>query len=105
MAVVAHYGTFDDLGHQFVHVSPIGGPPVWGDCVPTLGVDAFTDAPPELAGVVVGGGHIIHASPTALDRYNQGGLSAILAYPSLWLGAAYTAGVVVRRVIPRTLIR
>ena len=109
MATLAHFGTFDvenygdlllpailerrlgDLGHEFLHVSPRGGPAVWDDCVPTVTAEVVIDAPPDLAGVVVGGGHIIHASPTPLDHYDQGGLSAIVAYPSLWLGAAYAA--------------
>jgi GT2 family glycosyltransferase/glycosyltransferase involved in cell wall biosynthesis/polysaccharide pyruvyl transferase WcaK-like protein len=109
MAVIAHFGTFDvenygdllfpailehrlgDLDYRFVHVSPHGGPPVWNDCVTTVAAEAMINDPPELAGVVVGGGHIIHASPSSLDRYDQGGLSEIVAYPSLWLGAAYIA--------------
>jgi GT2 family glycosyltransferase/glycosyltransferase involved in cell wall biosynthesis/polysaccharide pyruvyl transferase WcaK-like protein len=109
VVVVAHFGTFDienygdllfplilerrlsDLGHAFVHVSPHGGPPVWDDCVPTVAAEAIITDPPDLAGVIVGGGHIIHASRTSLDRYDQGGLSTLVAYPSLWLGAAYAA--------------
>jgi polysaccharide pyruvyl transferase WcaK-like protein len=115
MGVIAHFGGYDvenygdllfpaileyrlaDLGHEFVHASPRGGPPVWGDCLPTVPAETVDDRASSLAAVVVGGGHIIHASSTPLEDYNTGGLSSIVAYPSLWLGAAHTA---VQRDIP-----
>lgn len=106
---VAHFGTFDVENYgdllfplilesrlsgvcdEFVHVSPAGGPPVWGDCVPTVDFDTFLQETPRIDGVVVGGGQIIRSSPTPLSTYDQGGISPFIAYPSLWLGAAYVA--------------
>lgn len=106
---IAHFGTFDvenygdllfplvlerrlsDVCEGFVHVSPAGGPPVWGDCVPTVDFDEFLREAPYVEGVVIGGGQILRASPTPLGVYDRGGVSHFVAYPSLWLGAAYVA--------------
>ena len=106
---IAHFGTFDvenygdllfplvlerrlsDVVDEFVHVSPADGAPDWGDCAPTVGFDEFLKEGLEVDGVVIGGGQILRASPTPLGLYDRGGLSPFVAYPSLWLGAAYTA--------------
>ena len=106
---IAHFGTFDvenygdllfplvlerrlsDVCEDFVHVSPAGGARDWEDCVPTIGFDEFLREGPEVDGVVVGGGQILRASPTPLGIYDRGGVSPFVAYPSLWLGAAYVA--------------
>lgn len=106
---IAHFGTFDvenygdllfplvlerrlaDVCDEFVHVSPAGGAPDWGDCAPTVGFDEFLREGPAVDGVVIGGGQILRASPTPLGIYDRGGLSPFVAYPSLWLGAAYLA--------------
>ena len=107
---IAHFGTFDvenygdllfplvlerrlgDVCEGFVHVSPAGGAPEgWGDCAPTVGFDEFLGENPTVDGVVVGGGQILRASPTPLGIYDTGGVSSFVAYPALWLGAAYTA--------------
>jgi polysaccharide pyruvyl transferase WcaK-like protein len=106
---IAHFGTFDvenygdllfplvlerrlsDVCEAFVHVSPAGSAPVWQDCVPAIGFDEFLREAPEVDGVVIGGGQILRASPTPLEIYDRGGVSPFVAYPSLWLGAAYVA--------------
>ena len=106
---IAHFGTFDvenygdllfplvlerrlsDVCEGFVHVSPAGSAPLWQDCVPAIGFDEFLREAPEVDGVVIGGGQILRASPTPLGIYDRGGVSPFVAYPSLWLGAAYVA--------------
>lgn len=106
---IAHFGTFDvenygdlvfplilegrlsDICEEIVHVSPAGGPPIWKDCVETVGFDEFLRETPDIDGVVIGGGQIIRATPTPLGVYDRGGISPFLTYPSLWLGAAYVA--------------
>ena len=106
---IAHFGTFDvenygdllfplvlerrlsDVCDAFVHVSPVGSVPIWQDCVPAIGYDEFLREAPEVDGVVIGGGQILRASPTPLGVYDRGGVSSFVAYPSLWLGAAYVA--------------
>jgi polysaccharide pyruvyl transferase WcaK-like protein len=106
---IAHFGTFDvenygdllfppvlerrlaDVCDDFVHVSPANGAPDWEGCAPTVGFDEFLREGPEVDGVVVGGGQILRASPTPLGIYDRGGVSPFVAYPSLWLGAAYVA--------------
>jgi polysaccharide pyruvyl transferase WcaK-like protein len=106
---IAHFGTFDvenygdllfplvlerrlsDVCEAFVHVSPVGSAPVWEDCVSAIGFDEFLREVPEVDGVVIGGGQILRASPTPLGIYDRGGVSPFVAYPSLWLGAAYVA--------------
>ncbi|MBK7950072.1 MAG: polysaccharide pyruvyl transferase family protein [Deltaproteobacteria bacterium] len=104
-APILHYGTFDvanygdllfplilerrlgDLG-PLIHVSPVGGaPPIAG---------GVTSRSPEqiegpVAGVIVGGGHLIHPSPSPLADYRDPPARALMAYPSLWLGAAERA--------------
>ena len=106
---LAHFGTFDvenygdllfplivrarlgDLFHDFVHVSPAGGVVGWQDCVPSISVEeALADGGP-FGGVVLGGGHLIHADPASLERYELGGAPGILGYPALWAGAAELA--------------
>lgn len=106
---IAHFGTFDvenygdllfplilerrlsDICEEIVHVSPAGGPPVWRDCVPTVGFDEFLEDPGRIDGVIIGGGQIVRTAPTSLEVYDRGGVSAFTTYPSIWLGAAYVA--------------
>src|SRR5215213_9324871 len=93
---IAHFGTFDvenygdllfplvlerrlsDLCDEFVHVSPVGGPPPWSDCVQTVGFNQFSQETSGVDGVVVGGGQIIRATPTPLEVYNASGISTFL---------------------------
>lgn len=97
-----HFGTFDvanygdllfplvlerrigDLG-PILHVSPVGGPPPIGGSVTSIPPEAV---PESVAGAIVGGGHLIHASPSGLPDYRATPTRALTAYPSLWLGAA-----------------
>jgi polysaccharide pyruvyl transferase WcaK-like protein len=106
---LAHLGTFDVENYgdllfplilerrlsgfcdEFVHVSPAGGPPPWDDCVETVSFSQFSHEASIVDGLIVGGGQIIRATPTPLEVYNAGGISAFLAYPSLWLGASNIA--------------
>lgn len=105
---IAHFGTFDvenygDLlfplvlerrlagfGAEIVHVSPVGGPPVWGDCVPSIPVDEAESL--DLDAVIVGGGHIIHAQPSDVPTYRDAEGGGLFAYADLWLGATLLAG-------------
>lgn len=104
---IAHFGTFDvenygdllfplileqrlsDLAESFIHVSPIGGPPVWRDCVETVSFDQLLRNHADIDAMVVGGGNIIHSSPQTVKNYDSG--FSPYAYPSLWLGAAYAS--------------
>ena len=101
---VAHFGTFDvenygDLlfplvvrrrlaavASEFVFVSPVGGDPVWADCMPTVTADALTEI--ELDGLIVGGGNIIHADNAGVAAYRRDALAARLAYGDLWMEPA-----------------
>lgn len=101
---IAHFGTFDvanygdlllplvleqrlgELG-EVVHVSPRAGPPVWRDGVATISVErALTEE--EFDAVVLGGGNLVHALPAVAPNYLPEGMDSVLAYPSLWAGAA-----------------
>jgi len=101
-APIAHYGTFDVANYgdllfplliehrlgdlaPLLHVSPVGGPPPIAGGVASIPPSAVPD---RLAGVVVGGGHLIHASPSSLPAYQTPPALALRAYPALWLGAA-----------------
>jgi len=104
---IAQFGTFDvqnygdllfplvlrhrlrDLATSFVHASPAGGPPVWGDTVASVRAAEVIADPGGVDGVVIGGGHLLHASPDTV--YDPAPLHAALAYPALWFGAATLA--------------
>lgn len=107
---ILHFGTFDvpnygdllfplilekrlaDLQAEFVHVSPAGGGPVWADCVPTVAARTVLRDGAQADAVIVGGGHIVHGMFTRLKYYQAADhLGALVAYPSLWLGASYLA--------------
>ena len=102
---IAHFGTFDvpnygDLlfpliahrrlsekpGATLVSVSPVGGPPVFQDSLPSMGFDAFAASLDQFDGILIGGGNIIRTTPTVLSEY-QLGSTPVTAYPDLWLGA------------------
>jgi GT2 family glycosyltransferase/polysaccharide pyruvyl transferase WcaK-like protein len=98
---LVHFGTFDvenygDLlypliarhrlaaaGIDITFVSPVGGPPVWADCVPTVDPSAVVED--DVDGVLLGGGNIVHAGPAGVDAYRGTGLTALLTYTRLWL--------------------
>ncbi len=99
---IAQFGTFDvenygdllfpkilekrleGLG-ELVFVSPIGGAPVWRDCVASVSFDEFRSSAAEFAGLVIGGGNIVHASTTTLPSYQQRTVP-LTGYADLWLG-------------------
>ncbi|MEZ4334527.1 MAG: polysaccharide pyruvyl transferase family protein [Myxococcota bacterium] len=104
---IAHFGTFDvenygDLlfplvlerrlagrGHAIVHVSPVGGGPVWRHCVETISVD---DAMAQrFDAIVIGGGHTIHGQPSDVAAYRAAGDRGLLAYSDLWLRSTLLA--------------
>lgn len=105
MSYIAHTGTFDvenygdllfpliarlHLPDQVMRaISPVGGGPVWSDCVPSEPIYALTGS--ACRGVVVGGGNIVHANRSSLVAYETGGVSAT-GYADLWIGAALAAG-------------
>ena len=104
---IAHFGTFDvenygdllfplvaqrrlaALDAELLCVSPVGGPPVWPDTVPTVAADALGDEP--LDGVLFGGGNLVHAGPAGVDHYRGDGLTWLLAYARLWIDSARLA--------------
>lgn len=104
---IAHFGTFDvenygdllfplvlerrlaSLGAEFVHVSPIGGPSIPYDGRPTISLREAFDS--EFDAVIVGGGNIVHARATSLDRYRTDPETARLGYAGIWLGASELA--------------
>ncbi|HEX8207672.1 MAG TPA: polysaccharide pyruvyl transferase family protein [Solirubrobacteraceae bacterium] len=104
---LAHFGTFDvenygdllfplvvarrleGLATEIVHVSPVGGPPVWDDCVATVAPSGLD--PETLDAVLVGGGNIVHAGPAGVPDYREDGLTWLLAYAGLWTEPARLA--------------
>lgn len=104
---IAHFGTFDvenygDLlfplvlerrlegrGHEVVHVSPIGGGPVWRHCVPTISVDEAMAG--RFDAIVIGGGHTVHGRPSDVAAYRAAGDRALFAYADLWLQSTILA--------------
>ena len=109
MARIIHFGTFDVenygdllfplilekkiacLGHEIVHVSPIGDTAVWEDCRSPVSFSTFLRNPGEIAGVVLGGGNIVHSWPTQLKSYLNQDVLPWVAYPMLWLLPSYLA--------------
>lgn len=104
-APILHYGTFDVANYgdllfplilerrlgdlaPLIHVSPVGGPPPIRGGVTSRAAGSLEG---PIAGVVVGGGHLIHAAPSSLADYRDPPARALMAYPSLWLGAAERA--------------
>jgi hypothetical protein len=76
-------------GHELTHVSPVGGGPVWGDCVETISTgEAMARV---FDGMVVGGGHLIHGQPSDVPAYREAEGHGLLAYADLWLGATLRA--------------
>jgi GT2 family glycosyltransferase len=103
---IAQFGTFDvenygdllfplvararlaDLGAEIVPVSPLGSPAVWGDCLPSVGMDGTIG---HVDAVLLGGGNIVHGRAAGVPTYRRDGLTALLAYVGLWSGAARLA--------------
>jgi len=75
------------LGVKIVAVSPIGSEPVWGNCLPSVGIDRIVSVSGKPSAVLIGGGDILTLLPTKLPAYNQGSVH-IFAYPDIWIGAS-----------------
>jgi polysaccharide pyruvyl transferase WcaK-like protein len=78
------------LDAKIVAVSPIGAPPIWEDCVPSVGFDEIMNIADKPSGVLIGGGNILTLMPTTLPAYNRGSVP-LLGYPDIWVGASYLA--------------
>ena len=77
------------LDAEFIAVSPAGHSGVWSDCAPCepFSECARSERSLDLDAVVVGGGNLIHTGGTPLPAYDQGGVTPLVAYADLWLGA------------------
>lgn len=106
---IAHLGTYDvanygdllfplvaakrlaSLGAEILTVAPRGGPAIWRDCAPALGLGSPEVEDGPFDGILLGGGNLVHVRPWNEAAYDSGGSSGLLAYPRLWLGAAQLA--------------
>lgn len=77
------------LDTKIIAVSPIGGAPVWEDCMPSIRVDEIENIG-HPACVLIGGGYIIRLLPMRLPVYNYGTVP-LLGNPDLWVGASHLA--------------
>ncbi|MFK7894890.1 MAG: polysaccharide pyruvyl transferase family protein [Myxococcota bacterium] len=88
------FQTNKDSGESAVQfISPLGGPaPIPGGVSsrppPQL---SASPAVPSLSGLIIGGGHLIHASPSTVEAYRSPPELALQAYPRLWLGSSERA--------------
>ncbi len=105
---VAVFGTFDvenygDLLFPLVarrrlsdfaaaeFVSPVGNDDLWSDCIRARTTNEFISGGTAVAGVLIGGGHVVHGPTGDFTPYNQFSASLVHAYPDIWFGAAYVA--------------
>lgn len=81
-----------EAGFEVVPVAPAGGRAGFPDALPTVEIGAMLDeARQPAAGILIGGGYIIHAhSLDFLDHHVGGGLAGWRG-PGLWLGATLAA--------------
>ncbi|MGE0415548.1 MAG: polysaccharide pyruvyl transferase family protein [Acetobacteraceae bacterium] len=78
-------------GYETVAVAPTGQPTGLPDAMPAIGLSALMTDDDPIAGIVVGGGYIIHAhSMDFLEDYQTGGTGAWCG-AGLWLGATVAA--------------
>lgn len=108
--MILHYGTFDvdnfgdllfphviesGLGGAFgeiVHVSPSSSRSLWPDACVTITCEEASQIPnSEVAGVILGGGQLVHVSPSDVSSYVDEDDLFLNAYPKLWYGAALRA--------------
>lgn len=79
-----------DLPADIVPVSPTGTATRFADAPPPVSVDRFArEAVP--AGVLIGGGNIVHLRDVGLAAYAD--VPGHVAYPSLWMGATLLGAV------------
>jgi GT2 family glycosyltransferase/polysaccharide pyruvyl transferase WcaK-like protein len=82
---------------ESIAVSPVGHASPCEDCSPSISFEDLARSIDDIDGIIVGGGNIIHVFPSALSHYDRGGISPLVAYANLWMGAALLAA---RRRIP-----
>lgn len=79
------------LGYRVVPVAPTGEATAFGDALPAVSLSDALERGTEIAGMLIGGGEIIHPWRAAfLNEYRDRGLDAV-AYPLLWFGASLLA--------------
>ncbi|MFC5843502.1 polysaccharide pyruvyl transferase family protein [Aminobacter ciceronei] len=71
---------------EVVALSPAGGDPIWGDCLPSRRLATAN----ECDALLVGGGNVIRMSAATLDEY-QIDAAAMAGYSMLWAGVADVA--------------
>jgi hypothetical protein len=79
-------------GYRVVAASPTGNVPSWADAVPSLRIDSIECLAGPAAGMLIGGGNIIHAREANLHEYEAAGVNR-QAYASLWIGATALAAI------------
>ena len=73
------------LGFAVEPVSPAAAPMGWKDVMPAKPIREAAELPAKPAGILIGGGNIIHTGKAGIPDYNAFGERH--AYASLWLGA------------------
>jgi len=80
-----------DAGFDVVAVSPTGGQADFPDALPTIDIGEMLSGSIAPAGILIGGGYMIHANSLAfLDHYGDPSLGN-WAGAGLWLGATLAA--------------
>ncbi|MEF2554145.1 polysaccharide pyruvyl transferase family protein [Aurantimonas sp. A2-1-M11] len=69
-------------------ISPVGGTTLFGDAVPSTSFEEFIRTLHCYDALLVGGGNIIHANASTLNRYMTGHVSSV-AYADLWAGVTF----------------
>ncbi len=81
------------LGYDTVAVAPTGQPTGFGDAMPAIPILEMMSGSSEVAGILVGGGYIIHShSMDFLEDYQTYGTGGWCG-AGLWLGAAIAAAI------------
>jgi O-antigen biosynthesis protein len=83
-----HLGDIPDFRLQAV--SPVGGNVDLEDCEPCIGIHELAEDLHGFDAVLIGGGNIVHSSPTSLEEYRDG-TRPMLAYADLWIGPTFLA--------------
>lgn len=78
-------------GHDLIPVAPTGGQADFPDALPTIDIGAMMSGDIEAAGMLIGGGYMIHANSLGfLDHYGDPALGNWVGV-GLWLGATLAA--------------
>jgi hypothetical protein len=81
------------LGYDTVPVAPTGQPTNLGDAMPSIPIAEMMSGSDEIAGILVGGGYIIHShSMDFLEDYQTHGTGGWCG-AGLWLGATVAAAI------------